>query len=342
MRVLFKLILFWTVALFWGVSVSVASEKPKIPVIIDTDMASEDWLAMIYLFQHPEVDLKAITVAGTGEAHCNPGVENAIKLLNAAKHPPVPVTCGREHPGQFGHDFPDEWRASQDAFLPVKLYGPLEEPAALPAKELLKQHILASKEKVVLVVLGPLTNVADAIEAYPQIINNLKMIYVMGGAVFHEGNIHTVTDIPNKVSEWNLFVDPKAAYDVVESGAPITLVPLDATQYVPITAEIIKVVGQTKKTPAAALFLDILETFQDDITSQQWHFWDTLTATLAIDESHAKIETYPIKVQIIPLAVAGQTVVCEEGKPVRIATFADQAQFQEKLLKSLNNSEKAS
>ena len=68
------------------------------PVVVDTDMAADDWMAILYLLQQSDVDVKAITVAGTGEAHCAPGVQNALDLAVLAGRPEIPVACGRETP----------------------------------------------------------------------------------------------------------------------------------------------------------------------------------------------------------------------------------------------------
>ena len=71
---------------------------PARPVIFDGDMAQEDMFAALYLLNHPNVDLKAITVVGTGEAHCAPGVENLRGIAALAGREALPVTCGREEP----------------------------------------------------------------------------------------------------------------------------------------------------------------------------------------------------------------------------------------------------
>ncbi len=77
-----------------------------IPVIIDTDMALDDWLAILYLLNHPEVIVKAITVTGAGEAHCGPGVSNALKLISLTENNNIPVACGRETPLAGEHTLP--------------------------------------------------------------------------------------------------------------------------------------------------------------------------------------------------------------------------------------------
>src|SRR6185369_8316788 len=65
-------------------------------VIIDTDMAPDDWRAILYLLRRQDVAVRAITVVGTGEAHCGPGMRNALGLAALAGQPNIPVTCGRD------------------------------------------------------------------------------------------------------------------------------------------------------------------------------------------------------------------------------------------------------
>src|SRR5215208_7701898 len=72
-------------------------QTPK-SIIFDTDMAHEDMFAALFLLSHPNVDVRAITVSGTGEAHCGPGVAHALGLVKLSGHESIPVACGREKP----------------------------------------------------------------------------------------------------------------------------------------------------------------------------------------------------------------------------------------------------
>jgi pyrimidine-specific ribonucleoside hydrolase len=83
-------------------------------------MALDDWLAIMYLLQHSGVEVRAITVTGTGEAHCDPGTQNALNLLALAGNPDVPVACGREAPLTGDHTFPQSWRDSVDAMAGLR------------------------------------------------------------------------------------------------------------------------------------------------------------------------------------------------------------------------------
>ena len=94
-------------------------------MIIDTDMAADDWLAILYLLMRPDVDVKAITVTGAGEAHCGQGTRNARNLLALAGRPDIPVTCGREKPLEGTHAFPQAWREAVDNLLGLELASTL-------------------------------------------------------------------------------------------------------------------------------------------------------------------------------------------------------------------------
>src|SRR5687768_9446834 len=75
-------------------------------VLVDTDMALDDWMAIAFLRSSPDVDLRAITVAATGEAHAGPGVKNALRLCALVDKGPVEVAAGRTTPLKGTHAFP--------------------------------------------------------------------------------------------------------------------------------------------------------------------------------------------------------------------------------------------
>jgi pyrimidine-specific ribonucleoside hydrolase len=195
-------------------------------VVIDTDMAPDDWGAILYLLKRPDVKVKAITVAGTGEAHCAPGVRNVLGLLTLAGYNnKIPVACGRETPLKGNHAFPNDWRQGADNLLGLTLPKGQNTVSNLDAVELLTSTIQSSSQKVTLLALGPLTNIADAVQSSPSLVDNVEMIYIMGGAINVPGNIAvTGVGIDNQVAEWNIYVDPFAANVVFRSRAPITLV----------------------------------------------------------------------------------------------------------------------
>jgi inosine-uridine nucleoside N-ribohydrolase len=128
-----------------------------------------------------------------------------------------------------------EWRASANRAYGLQLPEG-GEPSPLSALQLIAKVLMGSSDKVSVVAVGPLTNVAEALQAHAEIADKIDTIYVMGGAVEVNGNVGgSGAGIDNRHAEWNIYVDPTAANIVFESGLPMTLVPLDATKDVPVT-----------------------------------------------------------------------------------------------------------
>jgi Inosine-uridine preferring nucleoside hydrolase len=101
-------------------SSAVSTVLPR-PVVIDTDMAADDWMALLYLLRRPDVAVKAITVTGDGEAHCESGTRHARGIVALANRGIIPVACGRTTPLRGNHAFPAQWRADVDSLLGLTL-----------------------------------------------------------------------------------------------------------------------------------------------------------------------------------------------------------------------------
>ncbi|MCD6031905.1 MAG: putative inosine-uridine preferring nucleoside hydrolase, partial [Thermomicrobiales bacterium] len=165
---------------------SVSAQDP-VPVVIDSDMISDDWMAALFLLNDPKFTVKAITVAGTGFADCDAGVRSALGLLALTDYGDVPVSCGSASPLMGDNAPPAEWRTTLEMVEELDLPeggDPVEQDAAT----LFTSAIQDSPEPVTVLALGPLTNVGAALEATPALVENIEMIYVMGGAVDVDGS----------------------------------------------------------------------------------------------------------------------------------------------------------
>lgn len=306
------------------------------PVVIDTDMAADDWLAILYLLGRSDVDVRAITVTGAGEAHCSAGTRNALNLIALAGRPDIPVACGRETPLAGDHAFPTAWRERVDRLLGLTLPESSQEASDKSAVELLTQIIQGSPQKVHLITLGPLTNVGEALEAEPALVMNLEMITVMGGAVEVPGNVGSSSNIENEVADWNIYVDPRAAAEVFASGAPITLVPLDATNHVPVTMEFCRRLKRDRTTSVAEFVYRVLAAQEDYIRLGSYYFWDPLAAAIATEEGVATFQEIPLMVVEEEGPESGRTLRSEEGFLIRVAMTADQERFETLFLDAMN------
>ena len=168
------------------------SAQDPVPVIIDSDMIADDWMATLFLLNDPDVTVNAITVAGTGFADCDAGVEAALGLLALTDYGDVPVSCGAASPLVGDNAPPAEWRTTIETVDGLGLPDG-GEPVEQDAVAIFTSTIQDSPEPVTVLTLGPLTNVGAALEATPALVENIEMIYVMGGAVDVEGSFVSVT-----------------------------------------------------------------------------------------------------------------------------------------------------
>jgi pyrimidine-specific ribonucleoside hydrolase len=302
------------------------------PVILDVDMAHEDMFAALFLLSHPNVDLRAITVSGTGEAHCEPGVRNALGLVALSGHKQIPVACGRETPLAGEHEFPAEWRKAADEAYGVTL--PKRGTASnLSASDLMIDILQNSDEPITIVAVGPLTNIAEVIQKDPTITTNIKEVYIMGGAVNIEGNVgQSGVGIQNKYAEWNIYIDPNAANIVLNAGVPTILVPLDATGDVPVTRNFYKALEKSLNTPSSNLIYNMLTANLDFVDSGGFQFWDSLTAAIFTDPSIAAFEEVELTVVEEEGPESGRTKPASDGAKIKVAVRADRERVEQILL----------
>jgi purine nucleosidase len=187
--------------------------RVKTQFLIDTDTASDDAVALIMALRSPQVEVLAITtVAGNVDVH--QASRNALYTAELCDSR-APVFLGAEKPLKRPH-VGAEWFHGRDG-LGDHGYGParrsVEKQNAVDAII----DTIESHPGLVMVTLGPLTNIALAVQKKPRIATKVTRCVVMGGAPCCEGNV-------TAAAEYNIWCDPEAARIVVRSGLPIELV----------------------------------------------------------------------------------------------------------------------
>jgi pyrimidine-specific ribonucleoside hydrolase len=294
----------------------------RTPVVVDTDLGPDDALALLYLVSRPDLDVRAVAVSGTGLVRCPAGAEWAVKLLAAAGHPGIPVACGRDRPLAGFNAFPPEWRNPADEFFGVPLPPATGRPDPDGAVALLERAIASSPRDVELVALGPLTDVAELLRERPE---RLAGIHAMAGTVDAPGNIGR----GHEGAEYNLWVDPVAADEVLRSDVPVTLVPLDATNSVPAT--IFFALGLQRyhyARPAAAIAWELMDLNRTYAGGN--YFWDPLAAAAL-----AAPDVVRVRGERLRATRDGRLVRDRARRPVRVAVGADRARFERELLATL-------
>lgn len=311
--------------------------KSPIPVIIDSDMASDDWMAILYLLQSPAARIEAITLAATGEAHTWPGIQTGLRLLKLADQVGIPVTAGRSKPLRGNNSFPLLWRIAMDCRLGLRLPRTKQKRETVNAVQLIAQLLSANECPVTIVALGPLTNIGELLQHRPDLARNIAKIVVMGGAIHVSGNIEVSgANIANPHAEWNIFVDPAAANIVFRSEVPIILVPLDVTNLAPITALLFERLKANRMTPPAEFVFRTLQRLRPMMDKNELYFWDPLTAVVATHEEIFEFVEHPIYVIEEDGPDCGRTVIAEEGPTLTICTGVDRILFEDTYLNTLN------
>jgi len=182
-------------------------------LLIDTDTASDDAVALIMALRSPQVRVLAITTVA-GNVAVQQATRNALYTAELCGSQ-VPVFMGAEEPLNRPHQ-PAHWFHGRDGLGDHGYPPPARSPEKVPALEAIITTIECNPG-LVLVTLGPLTNLALALQLNPGIAANVSRCVIMGGAPCCEGNV-------TPAAEYNIWCDPEAARIVLHSGLPIELV----------------------------------------------------------------------------------------------------------------------
>lgn len=314
---------------------SSGAAEGAVPVAVDTDLASDDLVALAFLLSSPAADVVAVTVSGTGEVRCPQGLAVVRGLLALTGDHDVPVACGRPAPLAGNNAFPTEWRDAADdgwgADLPE---------VAAPAVERTAVDVLSealAPGGVTLLTLGPLTNAADAFRADPGLAGRVASIVMMGGALDVAGNVPRDDGRP-PTAEWNVFVDPTAAGEVLASGAPVVMVGLDATNRAPVSGDFLELFRVNAHTEAAKLAHSLIRD-NPQVYSGEAYFWDPLAAAIAVDPGLAPTRAERISVVTGEGAGAGRTLRDPGGHRAAVAADPDVPAFEEQIIRALDGVE---
>lgn len=181
--------------------------------LIDTDTASDDAVALIMALRSSDVEVVGITTVA-GNVEVRQSSRNALYTAELCGVS-VPVFTGAEKPLRREHQSAD-WFHGKDGLGDHGYPAPRREPEKLAGWEAIVQ-LAEAHPGLVLVTLGPLTNVALALLQKPEIAANVGRCVVMGGAPCCEGNV-------TPAAEYNIWCDPEAARIVARSGLPVEMV----------------------------------------------------------------------------------------------------------------------
>ena len=294
--------------------------------LIDTDPGIDDALALLLAWGSPELRVTGVTTVA-GNVPLEMATANVFRLVDLRRPAPAPVvargaaaplsrplrTAIRYH-GQDGLGEVAGWPAA-----PGRL-------ADVDAADLLVRAARQAPGGLVLIALGPLTNLALALARDPGALRRLARVVVMGGAVDVPGNV-------TPTAEFNIHVDPEAAAQVLGGGLTLDLVPLDATRQAVLTRDALQTALARRPGALAGRIAAFTERgFRVDTAggAPGMVLHDPLAVGVAIDPS--LVEWEPVRLEV---GEDGETRRAAGAPNCRIARRVDSARFLAMLLERL-------
>lgn len=193
------------------------------PALVDTDPGIDDALALLLAWGSPEIRVEVVTTVA-GNVPVPLATTNLLRLIMLRRPTPLPIVAeGAAAPLRRPLRTAEGYHGA-DGLGELEPWGAIVEMPPAPAGwEMIARTARRHGADLTLVALGPLTNVALALERDPPALAGVGRIVVMGGAVDVPGNV-------TPSAEFNMHVDPDAAARVLSAGLPVDLVPLDATR----------------------------------------------------------------------------------------------------------------
>ncbi len=292
-------------------------------VLIDHDGGVDDYLATMLLMTMDHIELLGVVVT-PADCYAEPAVSATRKILDLMKSSHIQVALSTV---RGINPFPRLYR--RDSFivdhLPIlnqneTISTPL---LAQPGQDFMIQVLRDAPLPVTLMVTGPLTTVAVALDKAPEIEAKIQKIVWMGGALNVGGNVEKSLEAGQDGSaEWNVYWDPISAARVWESQIEIIMCPLDLTNNVPVTSEVVYKMGRQRHYPIS----DLAGQCYALVIPQDYYFWDVLaTAYLAHPEFYQLREW---ETEVITTGLSqGRTKVVSGGRKISAMDKVDKEAF---------------
>ena len=269
-------------------------------IIFDTDPGTDDAMALMLALNSPELDVRAITVV-PGNVTARQGLENALRMVSLANRCDIPVAGGAQHP-LFQKLITAEFWHGKNGLANIEL--PASKCKADPrfAPDLIIDFIHANPHEITLVPVGPLTNIALAVEKDPSIVPLVKEVILMGGSI-KGGNV-------NAAAEANIYNDPEAAQIVFQAGWPLTMVGLDVGDKTLFARKHLDLLAKTHGpvndfiSGVTTFLVELSEKFGDTGTPM----YDPLAVGVAIDASLVNAPPMHVDVETRGEFTRGETV----------------------------------
>ena len=284
-------------------------------IILDTDPGSDDAMAMMLALNSPELDVRAVTVV-PGNVTAKQGLENALRMISLANRCDIPVAAGAQHP-LFQKLITAEFWHGKNGLANVELPPSRCKVDGRWGPDLIIEMVHAAPHEITLVPVGPLTNIALAVEKDPSIVPLVKEVILMGGSI-GGGN-------STAAAEANIYNDPEAAQIVFQAGWPLTMVGLDVGDKTLLSQKYLAQLAETHGPvndfiyQVAHYLVDLSAQFGSSGTPM----YDPLAVGVAIDATLVKAPAMHVDVETRGEFTRGETVANRRNEVERNVLHGD-------------------
>jgi len=258
------------------IDVSGHSTTRKRKVYYDHDGNNDDIISLQLVLSMENIELLGVSVT-PADCLLEDGLEATLRLLSVYGRTNVPVAKGKI---AGPNPFPYSWRVNAKIMngMPLLVNQKInrEQVVKEPAEDLIIKILRESSEPVTVLLTGPCTNLAAALDKAPEIAKKIDEVVLMGGAVDVNGNVDQYNH--DGSAEWNIFWDPVAAKKVFTSGLEIAAFSLDSTNNVPVDLEFLKKLADQRQYTASYLASMLWAPTVKNIPSAEYTYfmWDVL------------------------------------------------------------------
>ncbi len=304
----------------------------KRKVYLNHDGGVDDLVSLYLLLRMKDVELVGVSVM---DADCyiqpaSSATRKIIERFGGKEDKDIKIALSDS---RGVNPFPKDWRMHAfvvDALPILNEFKPITvEESDLKAHEDIVRVLRGSDEKVDLVFIGPLTDLARALDMDSGIEDKIGKLYWMGGTFLEHGNVEEPEH--DGTAEWNVYWDPFAAKKVWDSKIQIELVALESTRMVPLTMEVRDMWAKLRKHEGIDFLgqcYAAVPPLTHFVTNSTYFLWDVLTTASFGKEELVKRQV--VKSDVITEGPSrGRTVVKEDGRPVDLVYHADRDRFFE-------------
>ena len=280
-----------------------ASPAPSAPrrIVLDTDPGIDDAMAILLTLRSPELQVEAITPV-SGNVPLELTLPNALRLVEIAERTDIPVAAGASVP-LVRQLITASYVHGENGLGGVDFPPPKTKPAKETATEIIRRIVRANPGQISIVAIGPLTNVATALRADPELAAMIPAIVMMGGSL-SGGNV-------TPAAEFNFYVDPEATHIVFHSGIPITMVGLDVTRKVQLREEHVAALeaGKNPSSQAAGRIMrSTMERYRKTGFPGGPTMHDPLALASMIDPAVVTLQDYFVDIETTGEITAGESI----------------------------------